>query len=212
MVRTIGVLLVVICSSVPVKASPLKHWGFQVGYASATQEWEHPLITDDEIVRRSGFYAGAFTEWLGNGYLTLHVGLNYETKGTGHKIMATDAQGRDLGEVTKYSRLDYLSIPVFLKATLHQRNWAVYGLGGPRIDFLVGYAKGPFDLEDEYKTTVFGVSGGFGFEIPVASVRRLFAEFVYNHDLSWLHEFQLVDGTTARLKNRSFTISVGVRL
>jgi hypothetical protein len=215
-------VLVMVSLHAPAQAGMLKRWGFQAGYVSSTQDWEHPYISKDDFSRKSGFHGGVFTEWLDYRVLSVRVAVQYERKGTAYTTEVTDTQGFSLGEQTFYSTLDYLSVPILLKATTGWSPVSPYLLAGPRVDFMQGYSTDDWvwGFEDEWDTISYGLSGGLGIEMPVSGIGQLFVEFVYNYDLSWLFETTVPAGSIFgnptdvpfRIKNESFLVTAGVGL
>ena len=222
MARTLGTALLVVSLHAPAQAGVLKHWGFQAGLTWASQKWEHPAIPNDDFSWKSGFQGGVFTEWLDHRFLSVRAAVQYERKGTAYTTEVTDLMGRSQGEQTFYSTLDYLSVPVLLKATTGSLPVAAYVVAGPRVDFLLGYGKDDliWGIEDDYKNVSFGLSGGLGVEMPVSGIGQLFFEVVYNYDLSQLYETTVpagsIFGNTTdvpfRIKNESFLVTAGVGL
>lgn len=169
---------------------------------------------------RAGFHAGLFTEWFDYNNLSLTTGINYEQKGTSYTAISYDDFGRNLGEQTLSSRLDYLSIPILAKYTIQLGEKSVYILAGPRFDIFLGYAKDEGNLvwgnEDQYKDVVFGISVGFGLARTIFESREIFVEFIYNYDPFWLFEskYKLFTPMESeyRVKNESFNVSLGIGL
>jgi hypothetical protein len=192
-------------------AHPLKRWGFKAGYTSAIQKWDHDFINDEDFLRRSGFHAGILTEWFDFNNLSVLVGLVYEQKGMGY----TTTEWASLEEITLYSRLDYLSVPLLAKYTLGSERLSTYLMAGPRLDVFLGYPADEdhltWGIEDEFKDFVFGLSFGCGFENTTLISHTVFLEFLYNYDPLLLYEFtNILTDYECGVKNESFDISIGV--
>jgi len=212
----LAIFLVVLLCSPMANANPLKIWGLKGGYTAARQIWKHDTISQDDISWRSAMHLGAYVEWFDyefyasphwSHHLSVTTGLNYEQKGLGYTVTnRRDEYNRPLEDVTIYSRMDYLSIPIMAKYCVRGKRSAPYVLGGPRFDVLLD-SEPMFGAEDEYGDVVFGLSAGAGFEV---SQLGLFFEFVYNYDQSWLWKsIYAPTGNDIRVKNESFNISIG---
>lgn len=197
-------------------ALPLTGWGVKAGYTSATQVWEHDVLSSENFSMTPGVHVGVFTEWFGHGALSMLIGIQYEQKGTRFETAPPDFLPPGTGRsFSGESRLDYLSIPILAKLRAPARTLSPYVVAGPRLDVFVGYADDDdhlvWGVEDDFDDVVLGVSGGLGIEHVFGTSHVALIEFIYNHDPFWLYEFRSgLTGNEQKVKNESFNVSVGI--
>lgn len=207
--KTILVLLLV---SSPLQA--IEQWGFKIGYSSATQIWEHELIEEEDLSRRSGVCVGFYAQFFDHKGISLVTGIDYIQKGTGFEMYG--AWGETPHEkTTHYSLYHYLSIPVIGKYTIKGEHVSTYFLLGPKISYFLAYADDEdhmhWGFEDDWNDFVLELSFGIGIEKDIFTDRTLLLEFIYNYEPFWQYdEFSTFLNNDIKVKNSCFVVSAGV--
>jgi hypothetical protein len=188
--------------------------GAKVGFAFANQSYDY---TNDAMEfdsdYRTGLAIGLFKDLALAPSLALRGEALYIQKGFKISALATDYEGNPLTKDFQY-RMDYLSFSLMAKATMPS---GTYLIGGPRLDLKLGTEDDGLilnDLEDKFETTVFGLSLGVGQELTFIPQFGLFIEGMYHLDLAKLYERAgtvAEDGALESVKNKTFTLSAGVK-
>ncbi len=208
-----GILVLIAVSFVFLSRSDaqlLKSVGAKLAYTSASQKYDYAhLSLDLDIKRRSGFNAGIYAEWLNLPVISVVTELDYVQRGRGLRVAVTTAESPDFaGWKTLEDRIDYISVPILVKATLPTAPLAPYLAAGPRLDFKIGaheaLSGGP-SIYDNYKKTLWGATIGAGVELSTILPVKLLAEFRYNADFSDAYKTDLLT-----IKNNSFDLWLGV--
>ena len=205
------------CVTRAAHARAFEHWGVRAGYTGAEQQWTHDFISESDLSMRSGFHIGVFSEWFDYHNLSLQASMTIEQKGvtmqvSERAVFLPGGASQDFGSTLSY----YLSFPILVKYTFGSQGLSPYLMAGPRIDVFLGYVKNEdhfaWGIEDEWDQVVFGLSGGVGL-IHRFGRQAVFIEFVYNYDPYPIIEFTNgLTGNTQSMTNRSFNISLGVRV
>jgi hypothetical protein len=188
----------------------LRGYGFKLGGVSANQTWDYNIRVNFPTETRWGYDVGVYIEVLDIPYISILGELHYVQKGFSSTLpVSTPAYPEGTGEnITLKPRADYLSIPVLAKIRFETTIITPYLFVGPRFDFLIARkAEGTERVFDKLKRTGTGATVGVGFEIPLAFVPSLLAEFRYSpsFDNAFSNEHLTV-------RNRSVEIVLGVRL
>lgn len=158
--------------------------------------------------RRIGYNIAIFSEWSFTSHFFIVSQLEYSQRGAGDEFNRRDEFNNDLGNVTYYSKLDYLSIPILAKYTILTGSVAPAIILGQRVDFLVDrrsdedYNK---VLLDSFKKSVFGGTVGVGVEVKEVLPANFLLEFRYNIDFT-----DSDDMNTASIRNDAFDIWLGI--
>ena len=185
----------------------LKRWGFKAGYTGATQVWEgswpSSWFNGSNVYWEPGFHLGSYAEWRVLQNISISTGLNYEEKGFNYYD--------SYEKVHLHSRYLYLSLPITVKYSVPLRYFTPYLLGGPRIDYFLGSTEDHWGVASSFDDFNFGLSFGGGIELWTDDSRAVFVEFVYNLDLDHAFETEsFYPGTTTKITNRSYNISLGI--
>jgi len=197
--------LIIICGIVVgltlnVQGQVIRGTGIKVGVISATQIWNNPDI-NSQIDPRWGFDAGCFLDGPHYGYISVMTEMHYSQKG--YSVTQTETLGKTS---TFKPRIDYLSVPVFIKIRGPGGIISPYIFGGPRFDFQLSHKpNGAQTKYDNMKNTDIGSSVGFGFEIETSFHFNYLAEFRYCPSFTNIYENESVS-----VKNRSLEFFLGI--
>lgn len=214
MQKKLIVIPIVLCLFVSMTSAQLiKSYGFKVAVTSAFQKFDYSPISivsnsDFTWKRKTGLNAGFYVEWFKLPIISFLTQIEYRQVGVGNTYSATGSLGEDLGEMTEYGKVNYVSMPLLLKAKLPAMIISPYLLVGPRIDYLLTYSSDHdyFDpVYEEFKKTVYGGTLGIGIETKsILPITTLF-ELRYNFDTidSYNSEYLIV-------RNNSYDFCVGI--
>jgi Outer membrane protein beta-barrel domain len=187
-------------------AQILNSYGLKIAYTSANQRYDYTNIGNIGTKRRIGFNAAIFAEWFNLPFVSLVTQCEYAQRGVGIVSERTLASSPDIVETnTYYSRVDYLSIPVFAKITVPVGPINPYVLIGPRIDFLLGYNSAFNDIYDHFSKTMTGASCGFGVNLKTLLPVTVLVEARYNADFK-----DSFSNQNLTVRNNSWDIWLGV--
>lgn len=166
---------------------------------------------------RTGFQVAAGLEMLDSGTLSVLAELEYSWRGFGLEQEETDFSGARIKLHRESTRLDYLSMPLLLKARF--RTWGdvrVFGLGGPRAELLIDRHPAEFHfqgveqsaeetLSKTFEDMNFALAIGGGLEIARSS-RAMTIDVRYAMGLGSLESaFEAID-----FKSRAIDLSFGI--
>lgn len=207
MSRTMRIILVVLMTFTGVsQAQLIRAFGFKVGISFAKHDLEGFILPEEIIRRRTGVTGGLFVEWLNLPVLSLVTQIEYSRRGTGIEITRTDSHGNPAGIFRINSRLDYLSLPVFVKLSESSTAISPYLMGGIRFDYLFDHSQ---FLEDIYNQFRKGAVGGI-VAIGIAPKLSSFFQplFELRYDLDFTNSFSR-KGFEARNNVVNLTLGVG---
>lgn len=192
----------------------VKSFGVKAGITSADQTFDWASIPDPSTVRRVGFSFAAYVEWLSLPVFSVVTQLEYNQRGVGEKLYVARFGPSGLQPIETqifYSRLDYLSVPIFARAEFPLGSVRPYVGIGPRFDFLLGYQAGSKLLfstfYDDFTKSVFGGSALAGIVVDNVLPFAVTIEGRYNHDFT-----NSISNQVIRVKNNAFDVWLGVRL
>ncbi len=187
----------------------IKGYGVQVGIVSASQNFKGEAfpMADESLKRRIGFVAGAYLEWLNLPYISAVTEIEYMQKGMGMEVVVTGQAGPEpLGKYTDYSRLDYLSVPVYGKISLPAGIGTPYFIAGPRFDYLLDYNSEFLGIiYNEFRKTAWGGMVGVGFAPHLSILIKSSVELRYNFDFTDSYK-----PAGREAKNNTFDVRVGI--
>lgn len=184
----------------------IKAHGVKVAYTSADQRFDFGW-TIEQTKRRSGFNIAVYAEWPYLPFLALVTQLEYAQRGVGRPYIQL-ANVPNLGPDFIFTRLDYISIPVFAKLSIPEKVLSPYIICGPRCDFLLGYKdnlNSRSAMYDEFKKVILGASAGAGLEVN--ALIGLLLEVRYNFDL-----VNSYNSGSFTVRNNSFDVWLGVAI
>lgn len=187
--------------------APLK-LGFRGGVSISSLDFDSESVDLDS---RTAFSGGGFLVIDLAGNWAIQTEVLYVPKGGKDKQMATDVDGVELGEFTTTFQINYLEIPVLVRAALGSS--PVHVLAGPALAFnksskiTASNVPGFGDIDEEWDGiagTDIGLVFGVGVDLPVG-----FGEIVFDARYT-LGLSNVNDTNGAEIKNRAFLISGGV--
>jgi opacity protein-like surface antigen len=190
----------------------IRSYGAKIGITEASQDWKYTgALSDLKIYdkSRTGLDIGGYVEWLDLAVLSIITEAHYIQKGCKDEFEVTTVEmPQGTGETKLHTpRIDYMSFPVLAKLRFDTPILTLYGIGGYRIDFLVGknsYASGA--VFDDLKSTDQGPTIGFGIEAPITSKNYLGGEFRYSFSSQEIFSNQ---NLTVKNKSMEFLFIVG---
>lgn len=206
MQRILLLLLIFISISCSIQAQIINNYGIKLGLISSDLTYNN-FPTPLETERKLGFIGGIFVEWFNNPIFSMITESEYAQKGSSYKIVVTGEGGPEpLGSKTYNNNLNYLSIPVYVKAKILASGLVPYVFAGPRVDFLLSYTT-EFDstIFSKFKNTTFGGVLGLGIQPLQIIPLKPFIEFRYDIDFT-----NSYDENGMTIKSNAFEILVGV--
>lgn len=196
-------------------------FGLKAGLALSNQDFEYQTDLGNDFDNRLGFQGGAFTEIALSPNLSLQADVQYIPAGFKIKFEETTPDSPEgTGKIlTVKPRIDYISIPLLVKAGLPSGEIKPYLLAGPRVNIKVGANQSLMaPLYDYIKDVSFGLTVGAGTEVRVSPKVALMFEFTYNPDFTNIFKadefasiFLRPTPTLESIKNRTISIQVGMR-
>ena len=213
MKNTILIIILLLCViSIPSKAQLIKSYGVKIAVTTAHHTWKSSNTnwTYEPEKRRVGFNLALYAEWLNTPLFSILTQLEYTQRGFGEEFNRRDEFNNDLGTITKYTRFDYLSLPILCKVRVPIGTVSPFIQVGPRIDYFLGYKDDLYpnrSMWKDSKENIFGLSFSIGAEINNLLPFILSTEFRYNMDLTNSYESQ-----TLKIRNNAFDFWIGVGL
>ena len=184
-------------------------YGVKAGIVVADETYEYDPNPDNLSLdpdSRTGLSLAVFYEYPLISQLSVRPGLEYIQKGSKLSVLRTAEDSPEIvgNEVVK-NRVSYLSLPVLASLSIPVGKSSTNLLFGPRLDFKLS-SDAELLVDDDYNTTVFGLTFGVGQELPLRGLISAFAEFNYYHDLGNSYEKGALT-----VKNKSFSIMGGMK-
>jgi hypothetical protein len=201
------ILAVVLILQSNSSAQLMKHWGVKAGYTSAHQTLEYVQFTQ-EVKRRPGINMGAYAEWFNLPVFSVITQVEYDQRGMQIDVVHTENNPTQAQSVTLDNRVDYLSVPVFVKFTLPGAVLSPYVIAGPRFDVLLSSKSDDgfyTAVYDGFKKSSMGASVGAGIVLDFPLLVGFLAEARYNFDLS-----DAFSNQSLKVRNDSFDLWFGV--
>lgn len=178
----------------------LESYGIKSGACAATQsEWF------TSVGYRWGFDAGAYAEWKMSDAVSMSTEVHYIQKGVRfiRGVISETGPGWPGGWSP---RIDYVALPILVKARLMDAAVSPYLLAGPRADVLVhtdedGIRNSEFNPLEK---TDFGLTIGAGIELHTETAPHLGIEVRYSPS------FKEVLGRGSNIRNTSTEILIVV--
>lgn len=187
-------------------AQLLEDYGIKCALTSATLSIDYKAgLLVPSVQRRVGFNVALYAEWFSLPYLSLITQVEYDQRGCLEPLQVGVANPAS-------QRIDYLSVPLFIKVRYPLGEAQPYLFAGPRFDFKLDYQKTdmgdwPTPPYSEFKPTLLGTSLGAGLELPKFAPLPLLVEFRYNLDFSNSYSSFFYN-----MKNNAFDFWIGVEL
>jgi opacity protein-like surface antigen len=195
-------------------AQAIHSYGFKGGFAQTSQTWNYShnsflygLKVYDKP--RVGIDIGGFIEWFNMPFISVVTEIHYIQKGSTDEFIYTTAASPDGtgGTMIIDPRIDYLSFPMFGKLRLETPIITLYGIAGPRIDFIIGhnnYATGA--VFDDLKSPEFGLTIGAGLEYPIFVAYKVGVEYRYSYSPQYAYSNQHL---TVKNNSMEFILLIG---
>ena len=207
------VILMIVCLfPVLSQAQIISNYGVKTAFTRSIFDVEEYI---NFTTWRSGFNVAVYAEKDVSDFMSFLLQLEYSQKGYIFEQVETNEAGTEIQDVRANTRLDYISVPLFLKIKYPTQKITPFVTIGPRFDYLANFNKGEFkftsvtftdDFADYLKSYVFGGSVSCGLQIPASNKYDISIEFRYNYDFSDSAK-ELVQYS---VKNKSFDIWLGI--
>lgn len=178
-------------------------------------------LVGNDIVKRHFKYAPFYVVGLSVQYNFQHMfsivsGINYEAKGAGSNIIVTDAVGQKIGTAKYIKSLNYLVMPLLLKATWGKKLKVFVGSGAYAAYLLNSHEKLTSKVVGEFshssdtilKKTDAGVVINLGMSIPIKHNLYISLEGRNNIGLMNISTVPLINNQ--KLNTRSINFLLGV--
>jgi opacity protein-like surface antigen len=180
-------------------AQLFQSYGIKAGPVLAGQHWDYapssPLAgLDIADQMRWGIDVGCFVEWFDHPTLSLLTEVHYVQRGFRDEYAVTSPTSPEIiGTEVLTPRLDYLSMPLLLKARLDYASVSPYVLAGPRFDILLNKNPDNFDLiVDKFKKYDWGLTLGGGIAFEAFPGYDIGAEFRYELSLQDIYRTDML--------------------
>ncbi len=191
---TLGMLLLIAATG---NARPA--FGVKAGLISSGQTFSDSHF-DRGVDDRRFFQFGVFMDYPISRHFSLVPELRYVPIGLKYVFVITT--NPPTFETVK-TRVDYLSIPLLIKARLPMQTLTPYFIAGPRVDFQLG---GTEELTgDRYDKTTAGMTVGGGVQWILSSRYAVLLEMSYSPDIT-----KVYNSGESTIRNRSLSISCGL--
>ena len=196
-------------------------YGFKAGLAFSNQDFKYQTDLDIGPDYRLGFQGGAFAEFALTPNFSVQANVQYVP--AGFKTEAeetTEANPEGTGKIlTIKPRIDYLSIPVLVKAGMPSGQVSPFLIVGPRVNIQVGIDKSYMTPAYDYlKKVSIGLTVGAGAELQVSPKAALMIEVSYSPDFTNIFDADEAKSksvgsqvTLESVKNRTISVLAGVR-
>lgn len=172
-----------LCLVAPAQAMPW-HWGVRAGLNAARFGGEFGRVVQPDL--RYGLNAGVVVEAAFVPWWSLHTGAAFASKGGQADSQGTDAFGNPTARTTTVWEMDYIDVPVLVRADLlRSAAMSPYLELGPTVSVPVrgqidpGLSGVPrLDIKNDMRTLDFGFAAGAGVRFA-AGPGRLGAELRY---------------------------------
>lgn len=188
------------------QAGPLV-FGLKAGLSISSQEYDYENdVLTFERDPRTGLAISIYADFPITPTISFQPELGFVQRGSKVDVVQTTEADPDRAFHRELDdRIDYLSVPVYIKAVLPSPKYQPYVLAGPRLDWKINDdSESSTVLSNTYETFVYGGSVGVGLEYGNGAVGTVILEFAYQFDLSDAAE---MDGLTIR--NESFLFLLG---
>jgi len=214
------VLAVFLLGAVTATATDIS-MGFKAGLAMSNQDFKYQIDLGSDPDYRLGFQGGAFVETPLTSNISLQANVQYVPCGFKAEFEeTTEAFPEGTGRIiTVKPRVDYISIPLLIKARQPAGQVTPYLIAGPRVNFQVGINETFWATTyDFFKKVSFGFTVGGGTEVQVSPKAALLFEVTYSPDLTNIFDAEKAKSTLVgspvtleSVKNRTVSILAGVR-
>jgi hypothetical protein len=141
----------------------IRGYGILMGAVSANQDWNYQSGFKLDLLNRWGANAGFYVEWLSMPVVSVLTEIHYTELGDAQKLPISTAEFPEgTGDFVRYeTQVDYLSIPVLVKARMELETSEMYLAVGPRFDVKIR-AQGSWPVTDHFRDVSYGPTFGGG--------------------------------------------------
>ncbi|MCB2231398.1 PorT family protein [bacterium] len=182
-------------------------FGLKAGLSISTQEYDYENdVLTFERDPRTGLAVSVYADFPITPIISLQPGVGYIQRGSKIDVVQTSETDPDRAIHRELDdRIDYLSMPLYVKAVLPSPKYRPYLLAGPRLDWKINDdSESSTLLANRYETFVYGGSVGAGLEYGYGAVGTVILEFAYQFDLS-----DAADMGGLTIRNQSFLFLLG---
>ena len=184
-------------------------FGVKAGVAFSKQTFDYTDF-ESEFDTRAGLQFGFFLEYPVNRYFSLVPEFRYVPVGVKYSILYIQDYGFNGEPVyeTRQTRVDYLSVPLMIKARLPMRKFTPYLIAGPRVDFQLGTGADAADFSqvyDQFDQITAGFIFGGGVQFKLSPRYNLLVEASYSPDVTKVYETDFLN-----VRNHTLSIVTGV--
>lgn len=168
---------------------------------------EVPGLFDPDA--RLGLRLGGFAEYQVSELFAVQSGVDYNERGYETDLFVAPEYGGTEGSTETFSPyIQYLSVPLMLKARPEMGRVDPFVMAGPRFDIRVGNSGDDEwgDLYDGFKDTQWGMSIGGGAEVAVTPHLSVIFGVLYNFDFDDAYKTELLT-----IKRESLDFVTGIR-
>jgi hypothetical protein len=144
--------------------SQVRAYGLKLGAVAANQTWDYSIYHHLPTINRWGVDVGVYMEWLNMAILSLSTELHFAERGMREQLVeSTPAYPEGTGRrMTFDNELDYLSLPILVKARYELEPLEAYILAGPRIDVKLSSRQSWNTVYDRFRDVSYGATLGVG--------------------------------------------------
>ena len=190
----------------------LSNWGVKTAVTRSTLDIDqfHNFAS-----WRTGMNLAVYAEHHLWKFFAITPQLEYAQKGYIAEQVETSETGTTIQQVQANTRLDYVSVPLFLKLTYPTETLTPFVAVGPRMDYLAHVKKGRFHFTEvtavdpraeNFKSFALGGSFTGGVNIPVSTNSEMSVELRYNGDFT----NSATDQVQYSLKNTTVDLWIGL--
>lgn len=208
----LGTLLILAVSATAYAQTSRFNLGFEGGPNLASLRGSQG-VSQPEIGALWGLSGGVFLQYNCQSRFSLRTNVSYEKKGFAYRSSGMSVRNSELDQ-----QLDYLTLPLLLRATFGQRV-QFFVNAGPYVGYLLRsssvFQEGPntFRSRDEfYQAFDAGLSTGIGISLPFATRWAASAEVRNNLGLVNVSALPIVGGGALRTNSTQLLLGVGYRL
>ena len=196
------------------KSQIFDNYGLKISY---TRSKINVKEFDNYSTWRTGIKWSFFLEQHIYKSISTIIELEYAQKGYISEQVETNEIGEKIQIVRANTRLDYISVPIFMKISYNISTIKPFVLFGPRLDYMFSYKKGIFkftkaSVNDEtakyLDSVTVGSSLACGLIFPFLSKKNIIFEARYNNDFTDLWSKH----NTWLVKNVSYDFGIGISL
>ncbi len=212
-VPSVALILVFACVSQS-NAQLLDSYGIKLGLTSASQKVDYGstpyYLVGIPMDRRIGFNAAIYAEWFKLSMFSVVTQVEYAQRGFTQELKTVGGTSQDVRVHSRNVRIDYLSIPLLIKASPWKWLASPYLIAGVRMDIRMSASDdlaGTSWIQDHFRRSIWGASAGIGLESHSLLPIPILLEFRYNVDA-----IDSYNVNTIKARNNAFDFWLGVAL